>query len=60
MGDHWNRNSRDERMGGSEADDRVRGRAKDEDEFDEFTEDQDEEDVDEEGPDVDIDDGSSF
>jgi hypothetical protein len=42
MGDHWNRDGYSERMTGPESDDRVRGRATNEDEFDDVTEDVDE------------------
>ena len=48
MGDHWNGDGSGERMGGYEkTHEDVRGRASDEDEFDDYTEDQDEEDIDE-------------
>ena len=47
MGDHWNGDGYGERMTGSESDEQVRGRATEEDEYDDVTEDQeDEEDVD--------------
>ena len=48
MGDHWNREDYDDRTTRSKADERIRGRATDEDEFDDVTEDQEEEDVDDE------------
>ena len=48
MGDHWNRDDSDDRMTRSQAKEKVRGRATDEDEFDDVTEDQDDEDIDDE------------
>ncbi len=58
MGDHWNGDGYGERMTGPESDDQVRGRATEEDEYDDVTEDQeDEEDVD---ADADLDDESTF
>jgi hypothetical protein len=41
MGDHWNGDGYGERMTGPENDEQVRGRASDEDEFDDVTEDMD-------------------
>jgi hypothetical protein len=58
MGDHWNGDGYGERMTGSETDE-VRGRATEEDEFDDVTEDQDQED-DDVDDDLDVDDPSTF
>ena len=57
MGDHWNRDDYDDRVTSSETREKVRGRATDEDEFDDVTEDQDQEDEDVDD-DRDVDDGS--
>jgi hypothetical protein len=44
MGEHWNGDGTSERMTGPESDDHVRGRAPEEDEFDDVTEDVDDDD----------------